>query len=247
MNPPTSSTIVARVNGEPIYETDLGSDVNGETRQDKLKKAIQYQLIIQEAKRRGLERTPEVQSELNKLLYKKFIDLERKNQKQKLTPTEKDLHVYYGRLPLIRIHHLVLNRRTETEKQLADLALEQIKKEIKAGTPFEQICSQFSQDSSALFDGDTDFRGPHNFPEDLYLKIRALPKKTPSDPIEIGKTTHFFEWFDKKPFTSAPASYLQFLQSRYEQEQERALFSKLVEDLESNAKLEPLTSLGSHR
>lgn len=247
MNPPSSSRILAKVNGEPVYEEDLSVGLATETREDRLKKAIQFQLIVQEGKRRGLERTPEIQSEINKLIYNKFIEQERKNQKQQFTPTEKELHGYYSRFPLIRIHHLVLYQRSETEKQVAALALEQIQKEIKAGTPFEKLCTQFSQDSSGLFGGDTDFRGPHNFPEDLYLKIRSLPKQAVSDPVEIGKAIHLFSWFDKKPFTSAPASYLHFLQSRFEQEKEKLLLSKLIKQLELSATIDPPSLSGSNK
>jgi|GEM_PF-1549234 len=237
-NIPLNPPVVAKVNGEPIFERDLTLENNSELRSEKIKKAIHYRLLIQEAKKRGLERSPDIQSEINKLLYKKLLESEQLKQKSNLNPTEKDLRFFYDQFPLIRIHHLVLNRRTETEKQVASLALEQIQKEIKKGTPFEQLCTQFSQESSGLFGGDTDFRGPHNFPEEIYIKIRSLPKNTISEPIEVGTTIHLFDWFDKKPFTSAPASYLQYLQSKIEEDRQKTLLLALVKDLETQAKIE---------
>ncbi|MFM8315406.1 MAG: peptidylprolyl isomerase [Deltaproteobacteria bacterium] len=237
-NNPNSSSIVAKVNGEVIYEEDLAPESTPLTRDEKIQRAIQYRLIIQEAKKLGLERSPDIQTELNKLLYKKFIEHERKNQKKQFTPTEKELHQFYEKFPLIRIHHLVLNRRTEAERQVADLTMSQIGKELKNGTPFEQLCTRYSQDASALFGGDNDFRGPHNFPEEFYLKIRGLPKNTVSDPIEIGSTVHYFEWFEKKPFTTAPASYLQYLQSRFEESKEKTLLTELLKSLELKATIE---------
>ncbi len=234
-----SSIIIATVNGDPIYESDIVNDTNLQTREDKIKRAIQYRLVVQEAKKRGLERTPEIQFELNKLLYKKFIQNEQTAKKRQFSPSETELHSYYRKFPLIRIHHLMLNHRNETEKQVAHLALDQINKELKKGTSFEQLCTQFSHETSSLFGGDTDFRGPHNFPEELYSKIRALQKNAVSEPIEIGNTVHLFQWFDKKPFTTAPASYLQFLQSRLEQDRESALLSELVKELELKATIEP--------
>lgn len=233
-----SSTVLATVNGDPIYESDITSDSHGQTREEKIKNAIHYRLIVQEAKKRGLERSPEIQASLNDLLYKKFIADEKRARKLELSPTDSELHVYYRKYPLIRIHHLMLYQRNETERQLANLTREQISKEIKKGTPFEQLCLQYSQDSSGLFGGDTDFRGPHNFPKELYLKIKSLPKNKISDPIEIGKAVHFFEWFDKKPFTAAPASYLQFLQAQLEQEREIALLKDIVSTLKKTASVE---------
>jgi parvulin-like peptidyl-prolyl isomerase len=233
------SSVVAKVNGDPIFEDEILQNTQTQTRDEKIRNAIQYRLIVQEAKKRGLERTPEIQVEIDKLLYKKFIQTERKARKKSFSPTESELLSYYAKMPLIRIHHLVLNRRTESEKQVAKLALEQIQKELNKGTSFEQLCSQFSQDNSSLFGGDTDFRGPHNFPEELYFKIRALSKNTVSDPVEIGNSIHLFQWFDKKPFTAAPASYLQFLQARLENEREVALLTELIKGLELKAVIEP--------
>ena len=234
-----SSLVLSTVNGEPVYESDITADQSADSRDQKIKRAIQYKLIVQEAKKRGLERTPEIQGELNKLLFKKFIADEKIIRKKTFAPTESELLSYYGKFPLIRLHHLVLNKKTETDKQVTTLALEQIKKEITKGTPFEQLCSQYSQDASSFFGGDTDFKGIHNFPESLYSKIRALPKNSVSEPIEIGNTVHLFEWFDKKPFTAAPASYLQFLQGKLVQEREAQLLKELVADLELKAIIEP--------
>jgi len=233
------SSVVAKVNGDPIFEEEILQNPQIQTRDEKIRNAIQYRLIVQEAKKRGLDRAPEVQAEIDKLLYKQFIQTERKARKKSFSPTDSELLSYYAKVPLIRIHHLLLNRRTESEKQVANLALEQIQKELNKGTPFEKICSQFSQDESSLFGGDTDFRGPHNFPEELYFKIRSLPKNSVSDPLEIGNSIHLFQWFDKKPFTAAPASYLQFLQARLEHENEVALLKDLLKDLELKAVIEP--------
>ena len=233
-----SSLILSTVNGEPIYESDIASDGSGDSRDQKIKRAIHFKLIVQEAKKRGLERTPEIQSELNKLLFKKFMADEKNSRKKTFAPTESELFSYYGKFPLIRLHHLVLSNKTETDKQVTALALEQIKKEIAKGTPFEQLCSKYSQDNSSLFGGDTDFKGIHNFPEGLYSKIRSLPKNTVSDPIEIGHAVHMFEWFDKKPFTGAPASYLQFLQGKMEQEREVQLLKDIIAGLEPKAVIE---------
>lgn len=238
LSAPLSSLVLSTVNGEPIYESDLASEESGESRDQKIKKAIQYKLIVQEARKRGLERSPEIQSELNKLLFKKLIADEMKSRKKTSAPTETELLTYYGKYPLIRLHHLVLSNKTETDKQVSVLALEQIKKELAKGTPFEHLCSQYSNEASSLFGGDTDFKGIHNFPTDLYLKIRALPKNTVSDPVEMGHSIHLFEWFDKKPFTGAPASYLQFLQARIEQDREAALLKDLVVKLELQATID---------
>jgi peptidyl-prolyl cis-trans isomerase C len=235
----SSSLILGKVNGEPLLLEDLNKENKDQTQEEKIKKAIQYRLIVQEAKKRGLERTPEIQSEIDKLLYKKFIEQERKSQKKQFSPSEAELSRFYEKYPLLRIRHLSLSKKTETEKQVASLATDEIQREIKKGTPFDQLCTQFSQDSSALFGGDSDFRGPHNFPEELYLKIRSLSRNQVSDPIELGATVHFFQWVEKKPFVSAPASYLQFLQSRFENQKERALLSELLTDLEKNAVIEP--------
>lgn len=237
-----SSTSIVTVNGEPIYESDLDSNPKPETRDDKIRRAIQYRLMVQEAKRRGLERAPEIQTELNKLLYKKLLNDERKSRKKQLSATDTELHNYYSKFPLLRVRHLVLNQRNETERQLAALALEQIRKSVDKGIPFEQICTKFSQESTGLFGGDSDFRGPHNFPKDLYIKIRALPKNAVSDPIEVGHSLHLFQWFDKQPFTTAPASYLQFLQAQLEEDKEALLLSELVRELELKASIEPRIS-----
>ncbi len=239
-----SATIIpslelGKINGEPIFEEDLRHDTQAKTRDEKIKRLIQYRLIVQEAKKRGLDRTPEIQADINALLYKRFIEDERKTKKREFSPTEVELNNFYAKFPLVRIRHLVLNRRTEMEKQVADLALDQIQKGLKKESSFESLCTQFSQDSAGLFGGDTDFRGPHNFPEEIYLKVLALAKNSVSDPIELGNTVHLFQWFEKKPFTAAPASYLQFLQGRFEQERELALLNELLKDLEQKATVEP--------
>jgi peptidyl-prolyl cis-trans isomerase C len=234
-----ASSVVARVNGEAISEEDLSADTQAKTREERIRRAIQYRLILQEAKRRGLDKSPDIQEAYNALLYKKFIEEERVSRHAEFNPTEEELKNFYNEHPLIRIRHLVLPMRSEAEKQVGNLALEEIKKELKKGTSFAKLCVQYSQDPTGPFGGDTDFRGPHNFPEDFYNRIFRLKKNEVSEPIEVGSTLHLFQWFDSKPFTAAPASYLQFLQARLSEQKEKAMLTQLLKTLESSAVVQP--------
>ena len=179
-----------------------------------------------------------MQQEVNALIYRKFIDEERKNRHAEFSPSPEALKTYYEEFPLIRIRHLVLPRRTETEKQVADLAVDQIRKELKTGVPFSKLCAKYSQDPTGPFGGDADFRGPHNFPEEFYTKILRLKKNAVSEPVEVGSSFHLFQWEDKKSYTAAPASYLQYLQGRLTEKNEKDLLTELLRQLEASATIE---------
>jgi len=183
-----------------------------------------FPFAVEEARRQGLEKDPRIIEQIDGLLYQAYIEKTLRESKRDFQPSEDVLRAAYEREPMIRIRYLLLRSEHKT-------LVEEVKKTLKSGTDFKDLVLKYSQDESAKWAGDLDFRGVNGFPEDIYATAIKLKMKEVSAPMEKEGAFHFIQLLDKKSYTEAPATYVEYLRARIRKENEERFLSETLSRL----------------
>ncbi len=150
------------------------------------------------ARKEGLDKSPEVE----KLLYQLYL----KKHLAHLSVPPETLSTHYAQYPMIRLRHLFIHHESAPEQQ------KEIEKALEKGVPFKKIVIDFSEDASAKWAGDLDFRGKNTLPKDVYEKGLALSIGEVSKPWSDPAGMHWIELIAKASFSEATAPYRLYLE-----------------------------------
>jgi parvulin-like peptidyl-prolyl isomerase len=169
---PDRAAVVARVGGEAITVGMLSDEINKqntyvrmrysslEQRKKLLQQMIRFDVLVQEARRRGLERDPEVLRQVKRVMVNRLMTKLRSELVKMEDITDKEVQDYYNknielyRQPnMVRVSQIVTATRAEAEKVLA-LA----KKKPGDTRHFAELVRLYSKDSATKTkQGDLDF------------------------------------------------------------------------------------------
>ncbi len=239
-------SVAARVNGKAILEQEVrdwierdGDKGRVTTRAEALDRLILYRLSLEEARRRKLEKKPAVKEALDRALYKSFLDELKAKTGDTFQASAEELKDLYQESPLVRVRHLVLLTDTDEAAQRAPKKLKEIQQAIASGEEFKKLVLKFSEDSSVnLNAGDLDFRGRDSLEDPYYSIALALKPGEISGPIHHAGAIHVIQLLDRKPFETAFAPYLSYLQDRFHEQKERAFLEEALSSLKKKAKIE---------
>jgi parvulin-like peptidyl-prolyl isomerase len=237
------SSIIAKVNGEPVFEAELKDLKPQDAPQDEsppaqIDRLIGYHLALQDARKRGLDQTPEYLREANRLLYRHYLDQRLATAKTAVIPSEKELSEYYDRQPIVRLRHLVVLAKTDAQKQSASKTLARIQSEQKRGTDFKTLVTKYSQDEGAQALGDLDLRGADALPPPIYQAALKLKKGEISAPIEFQNAYHLIQLTDRKTFDQAPVTYQEYLKHEIQSARTRDFLNRSLDELKRSAQIE---------
>lgn len=124
--------------------------VNPPTKQQFLEDLVRYEVGLQEAERKGLEKDPQVQDRMKQELYKALVEKEIGDKVNKITVSEKEMEAYYKKNPEIRTSHILIEvkpgatpeQRAEARKRAGEI-YEEVKKSKR---PFEELVRLYSDD-----------------------------------------------------------------------------------------------------
>lgn len=185
-----------------------------------------YNLILSEAKKSNLEKEAEVQEEINRVLYKHYVQkLLKDNPISDLS--KEALRKIYEERPLVR--YLELMVPTSDTK-----TLNQLKKELTKKTSFTKLVMKYSIAPNSSMGGDTDYRGPDQLPSVVYKAALKLKKGSISDEIFLNGYSYFIQLVDIKKFEDAPVTYLDFLKYEYLQEHENQVLANYLQNLKKS-------------
>lgn len=124
--------------------------VNPPSKKVFLEDLIRYEVGVQEARKRGLEKDPIVQDRINQELYKAMLEKElgRKVEENKVTDAE--MKAWYSKNPQIRLSDILIEvkpgataeQRAEAQKRANEI-LDEVKKSKR---PFEELVRLYSDD-----------------------------------------------------------------------------------------------------
>jgi len=234
-----AATVVATVNGEPIYKAEIQNTSKAKKFDSKksLEHLILYRLALQEAKKQNVASRPGAKKEIEKILYKHYLKETLLKEKANLQVSQSELKRYYRTHPYLRLSHLVLLYKNKTEKKESKRKLQIIQRKLSNGTKFKTLVLKYSQDASAKMAGDLDYQGAHSLPTPYYTLVTALKPNEVSKPLYRDGAIHLFKLEDRKSLSQIPASYRQFLRSEIRKEKEFKFLKAQLGSLKKRAKI----------
>lgn len=126
------------------------SSINPPTKAQFLEDLIRYELGVQEAEKRGLEKDPIVQDRMRQELYKSLLEKELGDKVQKIQVSDKEMEAFYKKSPELRTSHILIEvkpaataeQRAEAKKRATEI-FEEVKKSKR---PFEELVKLYSDD-----------------------------------------------------------------------------------------------------
>lgn len=203
----------------------------GVTHAEALRRLGLFQLAVREAKRKGWDQDAATQHEIDKAIYASYLRHVRDASSRNLEPTDNDVRQAYDQQPEIRVRLLTLRDKS------AQAQLEKIRAQWQAGTPFEKLVLEHSQDEWHNVGGDLDYRGAQNLPTAIYDAARQLKKNAVSRVIQTTEAIHLVQLMDTRPFSKADASYLTWLRGGLRNEREKAILSASLAGLKDQIEI----------
>lgn len=145
-----------------------------------LEELVRYEVGLQEAEKRGLEKDPTVIDRMKQELYKSLLEKELGAKADKITISDKEMAEYYKKNPEIRVSYILIEVKpgaTAEQKAEAKKRANEIYDEVKKSKrPFEELVKLYSDDPyNKQTGGDAGWQGRVTLPPTVYEAI--LPMK----------------------------------------------------------------------
>lgn len=180
---------------------------------------------VAEARKQGLADLPAVKDAEQQALLEVYVERLKQENTSALEASPAEIEAAYRRSPLVRLHHLMLKPGSPHKAEV----LARLKKK----TSFDSLVREFSEDESAPFAGDTDFRGAHQLPMIFYqaaLRLKLGEIAGPLQPEGPKGSNHWIQLVATRSFTDAHAPYLYFLQNQLEEVKLQAFLRKRLKN-----------------
>lgn len=115
-----------------------------------LEDLVRYELGVQEAEKRNLQKDPQVQERIRQEMYKGLLEKELGQRVQKIQVSEKEMEAWYKNNPEIRTSHILIEFKpgaTAAQEAEAKKRATEILDEVqKSKRPFEELVKLYSDD-----------------------------------------------------------------------------------------------------
>lgn len=154
-----ATDVVAQVGKKSITVEDFNKKynevksqtVNPPTKADFLEDLIRYEVGLQEAEKRGLQKDPIVLERLDQEMYKALLEKELGPRIQKIQVSDKEMQTWYAKNPELRTSHILIEYKAgATPAQIAEARkrANEIYDEVKKSKrPFEELVKLYSDDA----------------------------------------------------------------------------------------------------
>lgn len=154
-----ATDVVAQVGKKSITVEDFNKKynevksqtVNPPTKADFLEDLIRYEVGLQEAEKRGLQKDPIVLERLDQEMYKALLEKELGPRIQKIQVSDKEMQTWYAKNPELRTSHILIEYKAgATPAQVAEARkrANEIYDEVKKSKrPFEELVKLYSDDA----------------------------------------------------------------------------------------------------
>ena len=214
--------------------------VNPPTKQQFLEDLVRYEVGLQEAERRGLEKDPVVQDRMKQELYKALVEKELGEKVNKTSVSEKEMEAYYKNNPEIRTSHILIElkpgasaeQRAEAKKRATEI-YEEVKKSKR---PFEELVHLYSDDVlTKQAGGDVGFQSRVTLVPSYYEAILAMKIGDVKGLIETPFGYHIVKVTGRRSFENANKRQLR---AAVFDEKRKGLFNEYFDTLKKNTKIQ---------
>jgi parvulin-like peptidyl-prolyl isomerase len=152
------SEVLAEVGNKKITLEDFNKkfnevkaqSLNPPTKSQFLEDLVRYEMGVQEAEKRQLDKDPVVKDRMNQELYKSLVEKDIGAIVQKISVSDKEMEAFYKKNPEIRTSHILTEFKPgSTSEQKAEAkkrALENLEEVKKSKRPFEELVRLYSDD-----------------------------------------------------------------------------------------------------
>ncbi|MEN0058575.1 MAG: peptidylprolyl isomerase [Bdellovibrio sp.] len=133
------------------YAEVRSQTINPPTKEQFLEDLVRYEVGLQEAEKRGLQKDPVVIDRFNQELYKALLEKDLGPRVQKIQVAEKEMQAWYTKNPELRTSHILIEYKAgATPQQVAEAkkrATEILEEVRKSSRPFEELVKLYSDDA----------------------------------------------------------------------------------------------------
>jgi peptidyl-prolyl cis-trans isomerase C/peptidyl-prolyl cis-trans isomerase D len=210
------------------------------TKKGVLDDLIKRELGIQEARKMGLDRDPEVIDRINTVLYHALLEKKLSKEFESIHISDEQARDYYSRNPEVRTSHIFVSVRPDSKPDEQAKALERIKKIqseylINGKMGFAEVAQRYSEGPAAAMGGDMDYQTRDRLDPVYYeaaVKLGSTGKTSGIVKTQFGyhiiKLTGIRRW---EEIDKAQVKRLVF------EEQRSKIFEKYMEGLKAHAKI----------
>ena len=163
---------LARVNGSVITLQDFEKrykdnlkffQFRAPTKKNVLEDIIKHEIGVQQAKKLGLDKDPEVVEQMNNVLYQAFLNKKLSKQFDAIQVTDDEAKDWYGKNPEVRTSHIFIAVRPDAKPADVAKAKKDIEdiyaKYVKPGNmSFAEVAQKYSEGAAAQMGGDIDWQ-----------------------------------------------------------------------------------------
>lgn len=182
--------------------------INPPTKELFLEDLVRYEIGVQEAEKRKLEKDPIVQDRFKQELYKALVEKELGQKVQNIKVTDKEMEEFYKKNPEIRTSHILIEYKPEaTAAQIAEAkkrATEIYEEVRKSKRPFEELVKLYSDDPlSKQSGGDVGWQSRVTLVPSYYNTILAMKVGEVKGLVETQFGFHIIKVTGRRSFENA--------------------------------------------
>lgn len=194
---------------------------------------VSFEVGVQEAYKRGLDKDPVVKDRMRQELYKGFIERELGPKVAKINVTDAELKEYYARYPEVRTSHIMIEIRPDATAQQKAQARAHAKEIFatvqKGGKKFEDFVKLYSDDvMSNNNGGDIGWQTRLTHYPSLYRAAIKLKVGQTSNIVETPFGLFIIKLTGKKNFAEADRSMLRLA---VQEEKKKRLFDSFIQSV----------------
>lgn len=210
-----AATELARVNTTVITLEDFNKkyrenlkffQFRAPTKNGVLDDLVKRELGIQEAKKRGLDKDPEVIDRMNTVLYHALLDKELSKKFEGIHIADEEAKEYYSRNPEIRTSHIFIAVKPDAKPEEAAAAKARIEKLqaehlVKEKMSFAEVAQRFSEGVAAPMGGDIDYQTKDKLDPEYYkAALKLAPNQVTPAPVRSQFGWHIIKLTAKRPW-----------------------------------------------
>jgi parvulin-like peptidyl-prolyl isomerase len=202
-----------------------------------LEDLVRYEMGLQEAKKRGLEKDAVVQDQMNQAMYKGLLEKELGQKVQDSKVTDEEMKSWYSKNPQIRVSTILIEVKpgaTESQRAEAKKRASEILSEVKSSKrPFEELVRLYSDDTTTKnLGGDVGWQSRITLNSAYYEAANKLKlNDVTSDLVEVAFGFHIIKLTGKRSFEEAPKREIRMAVF---DEKRKVLFDKFFDGIKKN-------------
>lgn len=247
-------TVVATVGAKKITLDDFNKKynevsaqaiINKPTKELFLEDLVRYEVGLQEAKKKGLEKDPYVQERFNQELYKIYLERELGKRVENIKTSDAEMRAWYAKNPAIRTSHILIEFKvdaTPQQKAEAKKRAEEILAKVKdSKRPFEENVRLYTDDpASKQTGGDIGWQSRVNLVPNYYNTVLQMKIGEVRGLIETPYGFHIVKLTGRQSYEETD---LRMVRASVFDEKRKVIFDSFFDGLKKNISVKSNPSL----